>query len=149
MHSILKLMRHALIVGKSFPELCLHTQAGNFCSPPSSRRADLSQLITCRDCRYEGLSGHGYQAALSEEGFDVLLDSMGVQCEMFASPLNCRYANFCSAFPDVDVPFGSLGSFFQFQPMEGSFEANPPFVPEVCGICIVNLCTLLPCLACV
>jgi phosphorylated CTD-interacting factor 1 len=81
--------------------------------------------------RYEGLSGHGYQAALAEEGFDVLLQGIGAKCEAFASPLNSRYAQYCSAFPDVDCPFGSLGSFFDFSPGMGSFEANPPFVPEV------------------
>jgi Phosphorylated CTD interacting factor 1 WW domain len=35
---------------------------------------------------------------------------------------------FCSLFPDTDAQFGSLGSFFGFNPLEGSFEANPPFV---------------------
>ena len=28
-------------------------------------------------------------------------------------------------------PFGSVGSFFSFEPTEGSFEANPPFVPQL------------------
>ena len=81
--------------------------------------------------RYEALGGAGYQAALGEAAFDVLRDDLGVGCEAFASPLNCRYGRFCSAFPDVDAPFGSLGSFFDFKPTRGSFEMNPPFVPEV------------------
>ena len=81
--------------------------------------------------RYDALGGAGYQAALNETAFDVLKKRLGVGCEAFASPLNCRYGRFCSAFPDVDGPFGSLGSFFQFAPTRGSFEMNPPFVPEV------------------
>lgn len=56
---------------------------------------------------------------------------LGVNFECFASPLNCRYDRFCSAFADVDFPFGSIGSFFHFSPTDGSFEANPPFVPDV------------------
>ena len=80
--------------------------------------------------RYESLGGAGYQAALGERAFDVLKTRLGVGCEAFASPLNCRYGRFCSAFPDVDAPFGSLGSFFDFKPTRGSFEMNPPFVPE-------------------
>ena len=39
-----------------------------------------------------------------------------------------------AAFPDVDAPFGSCGSFWNWSPDEhagGSFEANPPFVAEV------------------
>ena len=51
--------------------------------------------------------------------------------ECFASPLNCYFGRYCSAFPDTDGCFGSLGSFFHFRPREGSFEANPPFVPAV------------------
>ncbi|KAJ1469938.1 phosphorylated CTD interacting factor 1, WW domain-containing protein, partial [Baffinella frigidus] len=83
--------------------------------------------------RYDALGGHGYQAALPGRAFDVLLECLGTNAECFASPLNCRYERFCSAFPDVDTPFGSWGSFFSpsFTPTKGSFEANPPFVPEV------------------
>jgi len=53
-----------------------------------------------------------------------------VAVECFASPLNARFERFCSAFADVDAPFGSLGSFFDFTPTEGSYEANPPFEPQ-------------------
>ena len=88
--------------------------------------------------RYESLAGAGYQAALAEDAFDVLNEKLGVSCECFASPLNARYGQFCSQFgfvenePDVDAFFGSLGSFFSndFAPKRGSFEMNPPFVPE-------------------
>jgi hypothetical protein len=51
---------------------------------------------------------------------------MGVSVECFASPLNCHLPAFCSAFPDTDAAFGSLGSFFDFFPTEGSFQVNPP-----------------------
>jgi hypothetical protein len=48
--------------------------------------------------------------------------------ECFASPLNCRYESFLSAFPDTDLSFGSLGSFFDFDFSQGgSYQANPPF----------------------
>ena len=33
-----------------------------------------------------------------------------------------------SAFLDTDSAFGSLGSFFDADITEGSYEANPPFV---------------------
>ena len=32
------------------------------------------------------------------------------------------------AFGDTDGPFGSLGSFYEFFPSEGSFQINPPFM---------------------
>mmetsp|Transcript_14097 Transcript_14097/g.45147 ORF Transcript_14097/g.45147 Transcript_14097/m.45147 type:complete len:561 (-) Transcript_14097:1239-2921(-) len=78
--------------------------------------------------RYRSLGGSGFQAAISGSAFEALRRRFGVDCECFASPLNCRYERFCSAFPDTDAAFGSLGSFFAFAPLEGAFEANPPFV---------------------
>lgn len=54
--------------------------------------------------RYASLQGHGYQAALTNKGFDVLLRKMGVKMECFASPLNCRYSRFCSGMKASAVP---------------------------------------------
>jgi len=105
---------------------------------PLSEDVNSSEYVTFAYCvfalllRYESLGGAGYQAALGEDAFDVLRASLAVSCECFASPLNARYGSFCSAFFDVDAYFGSLGNFFGdgFAPRCGSFEMNPPFVPE-------------------
>jgi hypothetical protein len=94
-------------------------------------------------CRYSLLGGHGSQAALSEHGFSVLASKLGVQMECFASPLNCHFPQYCSAFADTDQPFGSSGTFFDFYPTEGSFEANPPFVPEVMSEMVKHMESLL------
>jgi len=95
--------------------------------------------------RYESLGGAGYQAALGEDAFDILHEKLGVTVECFASPLNCRYGAFCSQFIDVDGYFGSLGSFFaaSFEPLEGSFEVNPPFVPETMLLAVEKVESLL------
>ncbi|EOD32508.1 hypothetical protein EMIHUDRAFT_112355 [Emiliania huxleyi CCMP1516] len=90
-------------------------------------RSDLARLLL----RYKALGGSGFQAAIGGGAFAVLRASFGARLECFASPLNARSAPFCSAFPDVDAPFGSLGSFLEFEPEEGAYEANPPFVPLV------------------
>lgn len=55
----------------------------------------------------------------------------GVNMECFASPMNCFFPQYCSAFADTDVYFGSCGSFFDFHPTSGSFQANPPFSEEI------------------
>ena len=81
--------------------------------------------------RYKTIRGGGFQAALGAAVFDCMKECFGAKMEGFASPLNCRYDTFCSAFVDTDSPFGSLGSFFAFAPERGSFQLNPPFVPEV------------------
>eukprot|EP00612_Vaucheria_litorea_P006691 CAMPEP_0171476686 /NCGR_PEP_ID=MMETSP0946-20130122/3741_1 /TAXON_ID=109269 /ORGANISM="Vaucheria litorea, Strain CCMP2940" /LENGTH=348 /DNA_ID=CAMNT_0012007001 /DNA_START=266 /DNA_END=1312 /DNA_ORIENTATION=+ len=81
--------------------------------------------------RYETFQGGGFQAAVHGEVFDVLLKYFGTDFECFASPFNARYPSYCSAFPDTDHVFGGKSDFFHFKPLEGSFEANPPFVPPL------------------
>ena len=93
--------------------------------------------------RYHGVQGHGFQAALGEDAFAALHAHFGVSLECFASPLNCRYAAHCSAYADTDRPFGSLGSFFDFHPVRGSFEANPPFEEVVMARCVEHIEALL------
>ena len=99
---------------------------------PSNDPSKNLRRIFCVLQRYESLSGDsaGYQMALTEAVFDQLHDLFGVSHECFASPLNAYYPNFCSLYFDTDQFFGSKGSFFNFFPTEGSFEANPPFVDE-------------------
>ena len=75
--------------------------------------------------------------------FDALLADLGCAVECFASPLNCRYRRFCSAHPDTDAAFGSLGSFFAFRPAEGSFQANPPFDDATIGAMAAHMDALL------
>ena len=96
---------------------------------------DINDRIFSLLLRYNAINGTytegaGFQAAIPGACFDALLKHLDCCMECFASPLNCRYSTFCSAFPDTDAMFGSVGSFFAetFTPEEGSFEANPPFV---------------------
>ena len=73
----------------------------------------------------------GMQLACPRAAFDALRADLGVTSELFASPLNCRHARFCSASVDVDARFGSRGSFFCYTPTSGAFLANPPFDPLI------------------
>ena len=59
--------------------------------------------------------------------FDSLVKNFNITLECFASPLNSRLENYCSAFSDIDCYFGSYGSFFEISLTEGSYQANPPF----------------------
>ncbi|KAI2513234.1 Phosphorylated CTD interacting factor 1 WW domain [Fragilaria crotonensis] len=91
--------------------------------------ASFVSSLFCLLIRYDMLQGAGLQAALQGAVFDVLLRLYGCNLECFASPLNCRYERFFSAFPDTDAPFGSLGSFFDHDFLQGGcYQANPPFV---------------------
>ena len=100
---------------------------------------DFLSRVYCVLSRYETFfrnstlrnEGYGMQGALPNYTFKELNKEFNVKQEMFASPLNCYFSKYCSAFADTDVYFGSCGSFFDYEPIEGSFQANPPFTEEV------------------
>ncbi|XP_013083878.1 mRNA (2'-O-methyladenosine-N(6)-)-methyltransferase-like [Biomphalaria glabrata] len=75
--------------------------------------------------------GKGNQGALTPAVMECLHRVFGVTFECFASPFNCYFKQYCSAFPDTDGFFGSRGPFLDFYPTSGSFEANPPFSEEL------------------
>lgn len=75
--------------------------------------------------------GVSLQGALPISVFECLHRVFGVTFECFASPLNCYFRQYCSAFADTDGYFGSRGPILKFYPVSGSFEANPPFCEEL------------------
>ncbi|KAM3850196.1 mRNA (2'-O-methyladenosine-N(6)-)-methyltransferase [Diretmus argenteus] len=87
--------------------------------------------------------GTGLQGALPVAVFEALNRQFGVSFECFASPLNCYFKQFCSAFPDTDGFFGSRGPFLTFCPASGSFEANPPFCEELMDTMVTHFEDLL------
>ena len=99
--------------------------------------------------RYESIFGEslfegtGLHGALPPQVFSMLNSEFGVTMECFASPLNCYFGSFCSAFIDTDASFGSCGSFFDFHPTYGSFEANPPFTEELIEKMSIHMKNLL------
>lgn len=110
---------------------------------PKTQLKRFHQALFCLLLRYDSLQGGGYQAAMNEECFDVILRTFDCRMECFASPLNCRYGQYCSAFLDTDRAFGSLGSFFEFVPKSGCFEANPPFIPQLIRAMALHMHTIL------
>eukprot|EP01029_Cantina_marsupialis_P026633 TRINITY_DN7208_c0_g1_i3.p1 TRINITY_DN7208_c0_g1~~TRINITY_DN7208_c0_g1_i3.p1 ORF type:complete len:587 (-),score=194.33 TRINITY_DN7208_c0_g1_i3:810-2570(-) len=85
-------------------------------------------------CRYEIILSGGAgnaQAAAPEKVFEIMHKHMKCAHEGFASPFNCFFHSFNSAFYDIDRFFGSQGSFFDFLPSTGSFEVGPPYTEEV------------------
>ncbi|PAA53478.1 hypothetical protein BOX15_Mlig032164g2 [Macrostomum lignano] len=90
--------------------------------------------LWCMLTRYQAFLGQqsqNTQAALPIPVFEAISRLFGVTFELFASPLNCYFKQYCSAFPDTDCYFGSRGPVLDFYPLEGSFEANPPFSEEL------------------
>ncbi|CAH1183658.1 unnamed protein product [Phaedon cochleariae] len=71
------------------------------------------------------------QQSLPVTVFECLNRAFGVTFECFASPLNCYFRQYCSAFADCDSYFGSRGSFLKLRAVSGSFEAHPPYSEEL------------------
>ena len=65
--------------------------------------------------RYQGFFGSSpgegamNQGALPITVLECLHKNFGVTLECFASPLNCYFRQYCSAFSDIDSYFGSRG----------------------------------------
>lgn len=89
------------------------------------------QTFLCNATAAIGHESENTQAALPITVFECLHRHFGVTFECMASPMNCYYRQFCSAFPDTDSYFGSRGSFLDFQPVSGSFQVNPPYSEEL------------------
>lgn len=66
---------------------------------------------------YMGIARHGASRAYKSMGFDKSVSDnerkfdKGDAIECFANPLNRYFDHYCSAFPDIELPLGSLGSF--------------------------------------
>lgn len=71
----------------------------------------------------------GPQAAVPAPVVESMQSAFSTEVEGFASPLNvfAGHYQFFSLFPDIDFPFGSLGSFFDARLLGGHYEVNPPF----------------------
>lgn len=79
----------------------------------------------------DGTAGASFESACPRPLLHTLHDEWDVCFEAFASPLNTFFRNFTSPFPDTDSAFGSMGSFFQLVPRQGSFVVHPARVQEV------------------
>lgn len=81
--------------------------------------------------RYDAIKGDIYQSALSGPAFDLLKAELKVEGEGFASALNCRFGRYCSAYPDVEGAFGSVGTFFDFRPRQVHESSCPTHSPRL------------------
>ncbi|XP_014260004.1 phosphorylated CTD-interacting factor 1 [Cimex lectularius] len=86
---------------------------------------------------------HSTQTALPVSVFECLNKVFGVTFECFASPLNCYFKQYCSAFPDTDSYFGSRGPILDLKAVSGSFAANPPYCEELMEATVTHFERLL------
>ncbi|KAL0849389.1 hypothetical protein ABMA28_013690 [Loxostege sticticalis] len=92
--------------------------------------------VWCVLRRYAAWVGAGGEAHLTQMALPVpvlecLHRCFGVTFECFASPLDCYFRQYCSAFADTDSYFGSRGPFLELRPVSGSMVAHPPYCEEL------------------
>lgn len=88
---------------------------------------------------YDSMASKGQQWAIPENQYRYLNEIYDVNYEGFASPINSglsdkKNGKFCSLFPEVDKPFGSIGKFFEqnlYAENKRHWSINPPFVEEL------------------
>ena len=128
------------IRSKIYPEQCRELKRR------AARRGFEPDMVSCKlaaaALRYESTLSGGQQLGLPRSHYAKLY-GLGVRNEGFASPFNSRFvalgagdAGFCSAFPDTDAAFGSIGP-FQSADMAGSqtsWSLNPPYIETLIGV---------------
>lgn len=95
--------------------------------------------------RYASLISGGQQWSVPANTYQLLVTKYGVTLEAFASPFNSQMIRlkaelnnpnleFCSLFPELDQPYGSIGNFFDVDVnrlIRCNSVINPPFIEQI------------------
>ena len=87
----------------------------------------IDEIIWIILLRYKILSSDNHQLSLTDNIFNKLNKKYNFNFELFASSLNFNSDFYCSIFSDVEKYFGSYGSFYNLELIEGYYTFNPPF----------------------
>jgi len=92
---------------------------------------DINKLIFCLILRYATLESYNQQLAVNPEFYNYLKTNYKINFELFASPFNCFFDNYCSLFFDLEKHFNSRGNFRNIRLNQGFYIANPPYDEEI------------------
>ena len=81
--------------------------------------------------RYQLLGSNNHQLAVLPEIMDKMNIDYNLNFECFASSINTMHKNYCSIYYDLEKYFGSVGSFFNMEPIKGTFGFNPPYQKDI------------------
>ena len=93
--------------------------------------------------RYQLLGSNNHQLAVLPKIMHEMNKDYNLNFECFASAINNTFNNFCSIYYDLEKYFGSVGSFFNIIPEEGTFGFNPPYQKDIIELGIHKLFTYL------
>tara|TARA_B100001121_G_scaffold307466_1_gene329053 strand:- start:5575 stop:6813 length:1239 start_codon:yes stop_codon:yes gene_type:complete len=81
--------------------------------------------------RYQLLSSNNNQLAVLPNILDKMEKDFNLKFETFGSAINTNTKNFCSLYYDIEKYFGSVGSFFNTNFLEGCYSFNPPYQKDI------------------
>ena len=81
--------------------------------------------------RYQLLGSNNHQLAVLPNIMTLMKQDYNLNFECFASSINSTFNNYCSIYYDLERFFGSIGSFFNFTPIKGTYGFNPPYQKEI------------------
>ncbi len=81
--------------------------------------------------RYQLLSSNNNQLAVIPSIYNKMINDFKLSVECFASAINTSLNHFCSIYYDVEKYFGSIGNFFNIEPIRGVYSFNPPYQYDI------------------
>jgi hypothetical protein len=89
--------------------------------------------------RYQLLSSNNNQLAVIPSIYNKMIYDFNLSVECFASAINTSLDYFCSIYYDVEQYFGSIGNFFNIEPISGVYSFNPPYQYDVISNGIIKI----------
>ncbi len=89
--------------------------------------------------RYQLLSSNNNQLAVIPIIYNKMISDFNLSVECFASAINSSLNYFCSIYYDVEQYFGSIGNFFNIEPIRGVYSFNPPYQYDVISNGIIKI----------
>jgi hypothetical protein len=89
--------------------------------------------------RYQLLSSNNNQLAVIPSIYNKMITDFNLSVECFASAINTSLNYFCSIYYDVEKYFGSIGNFFNIEPIRGVYSFNPPYQYDVISNGIIKI----------
>ena len=81
--------------------------------------------------RYQLLGSNNNQLAVLPHILEQMSKDLNFNFECFASAINSSTLHYCSLYYDIEKYFGSTGSFFNKDIVEGVYSFNPPYQTDI------------------
>lgn len=107
------------------------------------KNINVDELIWVILFRYQLLSSNNNQLAVLPNVLNKMEKDFNLKFETFGSAINTNTKNYCSLYYDVEKYFGSIGSFFNTNFLEGCFSFNPPYQKDIIDEGIKKILTCL------